>query len=264
MWRARQGAELHIIFRAFNFLSNANVDPDELHVLQIGATMYFAGSVLWLLIFRRMTGSPTENRDRLWALLTAHYAEHKVTSQFSNLDLNSFCNPSKFDKEYPKLKGKGGEIKHVIKPLYQIWQQFGRPAEVEDERVSLALKHLCDVHDVLDEYSTEMFLPVAAAKQLQESVQEHLLQYSHMAKICDGRGDMLFTVAPKHHMMTHWAAKAMYLNPRRVACFMDEDMVGIVKSIVQGCTSGSTLDKIASTVTGKHRWGLHFRDAPGV
>ena len=71
-------------------------------------------------------------------------------------------------------------------------------------------------------------------------------------------GDLLFTFAPKHHMMYHWACKARYLNPRRSACLIDEDYVGIIKNIVRRCTAGTQLHDVATKVMEKYRWGMHM------
>ena len=258
-WRALYGATLHQLFVAFSFLSNANVDPDELHVLHIGTTMYFLGSVLWLLVYRLMPGSAAANMARIWSLVSEFYSEHAVPTQFSNLTLSSFCQPDKHAADYPRLKGRGAEVKHLTKPLWSIWDKFRRPDNEEDDRVGFAFQHLCEIHDILDEYSHDFFLPPDAADSLLHSVEEHLFQYGFLAHAADVRGDLLFTVAPKHHMMYHWGAKAKFLNPRRTACFIDEDYVKIIKGIVRACTAGRELHQIAASVTDKHRWGLHMQ-----
>jgi hypothetical protein len=69
-WRALYEGNLHALFVAFAFLSNANVDPDELHVLHIGTTMYFLGSVMWLVVYRLMPQTPSENMTKLWAFIS--------------------------------------------------------------------------------------------------------------------------------------------------------------------------------------------------
>ena len=103
-----------------------------------------------------------------------------------------------------------------------------------------------------------------AAQSLRDSVDEHLLHYGFLAHAADTRGDLLFTVAPKHHMMFHWGVRAKFLNPRRAACFIDEDHVKIIKGIVRACTAGRELHTIAGSVTEKHRWGLHMMHKHGV
>jgi hypothetical protein len=59
-------------------------------------------------------------------------------------------------------------------------------------------------------------------------------------------------IVPKCHMATHLAFDfaATGVNPRRVTCYADEDMVGRVKKIVERC-HGST-----APVTSLHRYSI--------
>ena len=131
-WRALYGDKLHLLFVIFHFLSNANIDPDELHVFHIGSTMYFLGSVLWLLVYRLMPSNPVKNMEMLWGLIQEYYSEHSVSTQYSNLSLSSFCNPDKPRAKHPKLKGRGAEVKHLVKPLWVIWNKYRRAGNEED------------------------------------------------------------------------------------------------------------------------------------
>jgi len=60
-WKAMYGDRLHPLFQACH-MSNANLEPDELHVLHIGTTSYLLGSILWLLVYRRMRQSPEKKK----------------------------------------------------------------------------------------------------------------------------------------------------------------------------------------------------------
>ena len=130
--------------------------------------------------------------------------------------------------------------------------------------MALACQYLCEVHDILDEFSHELFLPPEVAANLLEASEKHLVHYDYCAGYADSRGDKLFTVAPKHHMIYHWACKAQFLNPRRCACWVDEDYVRVIKQIVRSCTAGMQLHNIGETVAAKHSWGLHMLHNYGV
>ena len=62
-WRESNEATLHMLFRELPYLSNMNIEPDELHVLHLGTSQYFLGSVLYLLVFTILDGTPAANMD---------------------------------------------------------------------------------------------------------------------------------------------------------------------------------------------------------
>ena len=60
------------------------------------------------------------------------------------------------------------------------------------------------------------------------------------------KNDFLYHIVPKYHMATHLAYDfaADGVNPRRVTCYADEDMVGRVKRVVNRC-HGKTAGEIS-------------------
>ena len=93
------------------FMSCCNIEPDELHVLYLGVVMYMLGSLLWLLTYRVMTGTPASNMERLWGMICSKYSLLKTENQYGGLRLSNFIDPDHPHKAYPKLKGRGGEVK---------------------------------------------------------------------------------------------------------------------------------------------------------
>ena len=55
--------------------------------------------------------------------------------------------------------------------------------------------------------------------------------------------------------------KALYLNPRKTNCFVDEDFVGDVKEIVAASTAGTSMEEVPSKVMEKIVWQMHFASA---
>ena len=49
-WRG-EDRYFHVMFRSFVFLSAHNLEADELHILHLGVSPYFVGSILWLLTY---------------------------------------------------------------------------------------------------------------------------------------------------------------------------------------------------------------------
>ena len=55
----------HYMFQ-LPWLSCLNIDPDELHIVYLGVAMYLLGSVLWLLCYDVLPGSPQDNMSVVW------------------------------------------------------------------------------------------------------------------------------------------------------------------------------------------------------
>ena len=92
----------------FPYLSCLNVEPDELHIVHSGSSMYFLGSVLWLLCYRMMTGTPNANLARVWKLIVEAYQDIGTSCQYTSWRLSFFTDPKEPTKAYPKLKDRGG------------------------------------------------------------------------------------------------------------------------------------------------------------
>ena len=81
-----------------------NIEPDELHVVHLGSSMYLLGSILHVLCFKLLPGSPTDNMETVWGQISAYYSQHGVPTQYTSLTLNSFCDAKASHRSYPKLK----------------------------------------------------------------------------------------------------------------------------------------------------------------
>ena len=65
-----------------------NVEADELHVLYIGVLQYFVGSLLWLLTYKILAGSPDDNLDRVWRVILDNYGGS--SNQYNAMSINLF------------------------------------------------------------------------------------------------------------------------------------------------------------------------------
>ena len=57
-WRALHGEDLHWLWKEMAYLSQHNIDPDELHIMHLGTFVWMLGSLLWVLRYLCMHGSP--------------------------------------------------------------------------------------------------------------------------------------------------------------------------------------------------------------
>jgi hypothetical protein len=76
----------------------------------------------------------------------------------------------------------------------------------------------------------------AEAETMADHMESALVFYNALHAGAAARGEHLWKVLPKHHMVTHMVYdQAPLANPRWVHCYGDEDMVGRVKKLVNTC-----------------------------
>ena len=159
---------------------------------------------------------------------------------------------------YPKLKGKGAEIKYAVRAIASAWDHFRHDDTYEYETVRQLLSRQCEAQDILSANSGSLFLPIAAAERFKKVVDDVLRLYTVLANKADGEGLLLWSVVPKHHWLWHLASKSAFLNPRAGCCMVDEDYVGQIKHIVASSVSGSSMEAVPTKVFEKIRWAEHF------
>ena len=263
-WRAMHAVDMHWLFREFDFLSQHNVDPDELHVVYMGVVAYMLGSVLWVLAYKCLPGDPKGNLSLVWGQIAAAYRSLRTPTQYSSLNLNMFTDSKQPRSQYPKLKGRGAEMKDLVKPLLLCWEHF-RSDKYEFDTIRDMLRSQVELQEVLSAYSRELFLPETEADKVIACVDDILFSYSKLANKADREGGdagLLWNVTPKFHWFWHWGQRAPLLNPRRSSCCLDEDFVGDVKEVVGASTASTPMQQVPLKVMEKIVWQMHFVNMP--
>lgn len=255
IWKANNPHPWYLF--ELGYLSCLNVEPDELHIIYLGTAAYLAGSILKLLAYTVLPGTPVENMKEVWGMIVEYYKTRQTQCQFTNLGLSSFCEVSRPHQHYPKLKGKGAEIKDIMPALLAVWEALKRRRNEHDDRVQRVLEFQVELQSILSDNAASNFLPKRAADRLKTITMKHLQEYSILATEADARGDLLFTVAPKHHWMWHLSDRAKYINPRRSNTFIDEDFVGKIKEVAKSVVHGTESHMIPLALFEKFSWGKH-------
>jgi hypothetical protein len=247
-WHALGRERLHSLF-SISFLSAFNVEPDELHVIHLGTSQYFFGSVLWLLVFDINSRlPPADAMARVWRLIVQEYMLRGTASQFTNLHIKSFIDPEHPRDHYPKLSGKGAEVKGLCQPLYCIWKDQMDLSSPQHKDVLSALGSMCEVTDIIDDHSHAMFYPTDVVGRFRACIGSYLRTYCALALASDLDQELLFNVAPKFHWLWHLGERSQYIATRRGACFLDEDYVGSIKEVGKNCAAGTQLHEIPNKV----------------
>ena len=257
-WLAIRGGSVpHAIFKVAG-VNHYAIEPDELHIIFLGVLQYMIGSVLWLLVFRILERSPKENLDRIWSKIIEYYRGHAVSVQYSSLSISSFCSESSPDSHYPRLKGKGAELRDVLAPTAEAWSTLVPDDYDMKADIFELLKRQLHCQDILHDYRHDYFLPVPEVNALRAHIGAGLLLYQKLAARADRDAELLFSQPTKFHWMWHLGERAMYLSPRLSNTMMDEDFVGRMKELVQACSAGTELDNMALKAIEKYRYGFDF------
>jgi hypothetical protein len=95
--------------------------------------------------------------DRLWSEIVEAYHGLHSASQLSNLNLSSFCDPLKPAGHFPKLKGKGCEVKSLMYVTQVVWGKLASASVEEHAMITNALLHQCEAQQLTDDHATDLF-----------------------------------------------------------------------------------------------------------
>ena len=186
------------------------------------------------------------------------YSESGFRNQYTHFSIQSFTDPRSPKTNYPCLKGKGGEVKTLAFAMQLVWQRLvdrpGAAHREHDNKVASCLAHLLDFTNVVDTYNDENFMTLRDADHLKSSVHAFMHDYIWLALKADARELKLFSATPKLHWLWHWAARALYLSPRRGACWGDEDLMRLFKGLAQSCAPGRQLHLVPHAMAVKYRY----------
>ena len=200
----------------------------------------------------------------VWDMVAKFYNENGTTSQFTSLCLTMLHDPTKPKGNYPKLKGRGAEVKGLVPALRHVWERCHNASDEMHSMVLRALVCQCEMQSTIDDYAHEFFFPPEVATSFRAVVDRFLNAYSWLGAAADRNGDLLWSMVPQIHWLWHLAFRSQYLHPRRGACLLDEDFVGKIKRIVQNTTASKQLHLIPAVTLEKWRWGKHIMNTYNV
>ena len=234
-----------------------SVRYDMLHVTDNhGVSNHFIGNVLFELCFRPGPRRPHQTLGVIWQRIQELYSAYGSRSRLTSLQLSMFCNPSRPHREYPMLKTKAAETRHLIGIIYQVCLELDAQSEHDQHRL-LAAQHLHEFYLVVDRNG--ILLPPSESSQLFESVRRFLVHYSWLASESVSLGLVRYNVAPKFHDLWHLAYMAKWQNPRTHWTYKSEDFVGVVATMGMSCQHGTAAHNLSHSLGDKYRALLHMR-----
>ena len=64
-WRASYSSLFYIF--ELEYITHLNIEPDELHAMYLGTSTYMLGSLLFMLVFQELDGSPQTIMEQVWS-----------------------------------------------------------------------------------------------------------------------------------------------------------------------------------------------------
>ena len=164
-----------------------------------------------------------------------------------------------FEKSpFPKLSGKGAEVRDLVKPLLDLWERHMDRGQRVHRQIRLALVMTWGMEQLMDRHSEEVKWPEGAAQEFQDNVLSYLALVTAIATHFHQQGQVLFNVTVKSHYLLHLARFSFFLNPRLAWNYAGEDFMQKNKKIVQGSHKGTAAYQVGNKVFAKYGLGLDF------
>jgi hypothetical protein len=251
---------------ALHFVSILCVAGDWMHTMHLGVLQYAFGSVLWLLAFDILPGTPADNMRDVMRQLRFFWKYHPTPGHFQGITLNMFSVANDPEGKYPKLKGQAGEIKHLGPALLFVFRANHRQGFLQDIQTFLMLEKFCRLDAILDDHPSTVFprLPLAAAAEFERVAFEAASLQNALAAYYSGPPDPkpLFNITIKSHYMVHIAVMAKFSNPRISMCYGGEDYMKHMKQLVAASIRGMKAADVSKKLADKQAAAMHIEMTP--
>ena len=223
-WRAARGSQGCALFR-LPFVTALTACPDVMHCKYLGTDKYAYGSVLFILVFLLLPGSIADNVATVWNFIKHFYKDNNYNARglkaYTSFRLGMFCRAKAPRSVYPALKGRAAELKHVGPALLALWKAHMTSA-MEHVMVLLALTNCVNMDELVDKQPAESPWKMDShdATLYLQAAWEYGSAISWLGQHYAAKGERLFDLTVKHHLLAHCAHYARYLHPKLSWCFL--------------------------------------------
>lgn len=257
-WKALPAAEkstcplLHM-----PWTSVCNLEYDYMHCKYLGLDRILYSSILYLLIFHVLTGSPDANMSWLWAEIQRLYKQFDSHGHFQYLNrISMFWRPK---TKSLSLRGKAAELRSLARPLLEVWAARMTPGIALHRKLHLLLKLNWKLEELLELNKFEVALGQADANAFRDAMTGFLLIQQELGQHFSEHQPKLFSYTEKSHYLQHLALQSRYINPRLVWCFSGEDMQRRVQRLTASCARGQRPGQAEVKMCHRYRIALHLQ-----
>ena len=248
---------LHFGLFSLFYTSALTVSLDYLHCKYLGSDQYQFGAVLEMLTRFILKGTPEANLATIWEALQKAYDRLRTPLQSRFRYLNKL---SMFIRAgYSKLRGKGGEIRHLGFALTIVFRRFMNKNLQVHREVLYMLEANNRMEKLLEENRTQWAFDAEPAMQFEEACEQMFLLQARVARHFAESGERLFDMTPKCHFLQHLAIMAKGISPRVTWCFAGEDMMQRVQTLAQSSSRGVHVTRVMAKMIRKYRLALKLQ-----
>ena len=255
------GHPTHCVIFDLDGVSIDTVFADWMHVKHLGTDMYVFGSVLFMLCFTILGGSPDANVEKVFERLQAYWQAHPSTSttKYQQLSIAMFCKTRTPYAQFPKLRGRAAEVKSLGPALLHVWSESMNPASTQHRQIRLLLKTSCRLEDMLDEHRELVCYPEPIAREFEGHTWSYCRLLNALSADFASSGQRLFDLTIKAHMLIHCARQSRNLNPRMTWCYSGEDFMHKIRTLAGSCLVGTKPWKYGTKFVKQYLVGLAMR-----
>ena len=229
---------------------------DWLHIKYLGMDQFLYASVIFMLVFYVLPGTPEQNMASFWQALQKEYSSLDTPCRYRYLNKLSMIVRKQGS---PKLRGKGAEIRHLHLPLLNIWAANMNTALEMHRKVHLLLKLNARAEQLLTQHRELFALPAEDAATFQTCIDGLLMLQHNLREHFSEEPEHLFNITEKSHFVQHCSILARHVSPRLLWCFSGEDQQRRVQELTQASVKGNGPASALLKVATRYRLALHLQ-----
>ena len=243
----------HRLLRHVPGVGMCNYIPDTMHCKHLGPDKSFAGSTLRNLTHHILPGDPKNSLQTIWKDIVAEYKRQKTTTRFGIITANMIQGQRKL----PELRGKAAQLRSLMPVLLRVWtaRMDERNAQHRDIRDGLAASS--EIDRILHEHRGLPRFPPAVRVKFRKACFTYMQSQAALINFYHP-GTPLFNTAVKSHYILHLGLICEFINPSLGACWQGEDMMRVVRRLLQSCANGARPETAALNSMKKYCMALSF------
>ena len=243
-------------------VTSRNLKGDMLHILFVNRIYsHLLGSLCHYICWFNPIGGhqkemPAKRLSLFFNEIQQEYRLQKVEVRLTNLILSMFCSPKSPHASNAFLHCKGGEAKHLAKPMLEVLKRLLGKSRAIHTQILAALSAITDLVGLWDECG--MFLTYKQHQKGMCLVKDFFENYKKLNEWAQKEGRALFHIVLKHHMLYHLVRDSLYCNPKSHSCWQGEDFVGKISQMCRSVSFGTKCQRITVKLAGKYVCMLHL------
>lgn len=224
---------------------------DLLHLIDLGVASHVYGNLLAAMIYK----SPLSRKQALVEvnkLMATKYTELGIAAGHRLPRLNA---SDIFTDDFPVLRHVKGRRVRRFAPVATHLAE-GLATDERGKHILALCKAMEKAYDLCDK--KEYIWSKAVSKQFEETCEALLAHYGWLAKNSMRKGESMWSVVQKHHLLCHYPRQCRYLAPRGCWAYGGESFMSLIGTIAAGSVKSTPSWMLPSKVINKFQFAFHL------